>query len=107
MEDKDLKEKLQQGNLLVLLTHDKMRRLATLLAQDGTLPELSAATTLRQRTAAMDGDGDPATASTGRAAAGKKEESAKPLYRWKDERGRLHITEEKPPEGVQADVIQP
>jgi hypothetical protein len=106
MEDKELKEKLQQGNLLVLLTHDKMRRLATLLAQDGLPTEMPVAATLRQRAEAMAGDGKLPEA-TGSPQSTTKEPKAKPLYRWKDERGRVHITEEKPLEGVQADVIQP
>lgn len=30
----------------------------------------------------------------------------KTLYRWKDANGRLHITDQAPPDGTTADVIQ-
>jgi hypothetical protein len=45
-------------------------------------------------------------ASTAQAKQPSAQDPLKLLYRWKDEKGRLHITEEKPPAGIKADVIQ-
>lgn len=105
-QDAELRQKLQQGNLLVLLTNDKMRRLATMLEQGMPSVQLPAATTLQQRASAAGNAGR--YDQSPEVSAGKKEEApSKPLYRWKDAKGHLHITEEKPPEGVKTDVIQP
>ncbi|HQQ75317.1 MAG TPA: DUF4124 domain-containing protein, partial [Pseudomonadales bacterium] len=107
-QDPELREKLQQGNLIALLTNDKMRRLAEMLAQDdaGAKDALPAAATLLDRAQQLADAGQsvivrPASTKS------QAQEPSKPLYRWKDSNGRMHITEEKPPEGVKVDVIQP
>lgn len=101
-QDAELRQKLQQGNLLVLLTNDKMRRLATMLEQGMPSARLPAATALQQHAKGM---GE--TYRSGSFAGARQEAPSKPLYRWQDAKGRVHITEDKPPEGVKADVIQP
>lgn len=101
-QDAELRQKLQQGNLLVLLTNDKMRRLATMLEQGMPSARLPAATALQQHAKAMGETDRP-----GSFAGARQEAPSKPLYRWQDAKGRVHITEDKPPEGVKADVIQP
>ncbi|HSC75050.1 MAG TPA: CvpA family protein [Pseudomonadales bacterium] len=95
VQDPELREKLQQGNLLALMTNDKMRQLADMLAQ-GHLPEPLPAATI-----------PPPHEKQMSEATNTRTPSAKSLYRWKDSNGRLHITEEKPPEGAEADVIRP
>lgn len=103
-QDPELRMKLQQGNVLALLTDDKMRRLAAMLAHGEQPPGVGSA------------DGVGLAGSEEFASPGqdirepKKPEENLPkkiLYQWKDEKGRVHFTEEKPPEGVKADVIQP
>jgi hypothetical protein len=104
MQDPDLREKLQQGNLMVLLTHEKVRLAAEMLVSQQPTDTLPAANTLLEHAESM-ANTEPVTEA--RTAPRKPVDDApvKPLYRWKDSGGRLHITEEKPPEGVQADVI--
>jgi len=103
-QDPELREKLKQGNLLALLTNDKMRRLTDMLVQ-GELPDQLPAeqdeaygVDIRRESSAKPGSSK---------AVSSKPVSSKPLYRWQDDEGRLHITEDKPPEGIKADVIQP
>jgi hypothetical protein len=102
-QDPELREKLHQGNLLALMTNDKMRQLVDMLVQERLPDQLPAAKTLQQHAKKM-GETDNARAPS---ATPKQTSPSKPLYRWKDDSGRLHITERKPPEGVTADVIQP
>jgi hypothetical protein len=104
-QDAELRQKLQQGNLLVLLTNDKMRRLAAMLEQGVPSVQLPAATSLQQHTRITGGAGKYDQLPEVSAGA-KQEGPSKPLYRWQDAKGHVHITEEKPPEGVKADVIQ-
>ncbi|MBK8287269.1 MAG: DUF4124 domain-containing protein [Cellvibrionales bacterium] len=103
-QDPELRMKLQQGNVLALLTDDKMRRLAAMLAHGEQPPGVGSA------------DGVGLAGSEEFASLGQdKQEQKTPeenlpkkiLYQWKDEKGRMHFTEDKPPEGVKADVIQP
>ena len=103
-QDAELRQTLQQGNLLVLLTNDKMRRLATMLEQGTPSVQLPAAKALQQHAQAMGETDKPGTSARARVS---QEAPSKPLYRWQDAKGRVHITEDKPPEGVKADVIQP
>ena len=109
-QDPELRAKLQQGNPLVLITNDKMRRLADMLVQ-GKLPDQLPA---EPATEADDNsvEARELAATTPRRESptkpvSSKQEPNKPLYRWHDDKGHLHITEDKPPEGIQADVIQP
>lgn len=104
MKDPELKAKLQQGNLLVLLTNDKMRRLADMLVQ-GKLPDQLPAEQAIEANDYSVGARE-LSASTPRRESLAKPVPNKPLYRWRDEKGRLHITEDQPPEGIKADVIQ-
>lgn len=97
VQNPDLRQKLQQGNLLVLLTDDKIRQLASMLTQDNTtLGKID-----QPATAAHSPPIAPAQPITP-----AQPMQEKNLYRWKDERGRVHITEDQPPEGIKADVIQ-
>lgn len=88
-QDAGLQEKLKQGNLMVLLTDEKMRRLAEMLANGSQLDKLPPA---------------PAPAVT--ASAPTEKLPPKPLYKWTDSSGHLHITEQRPPEGVKAELIE-
>ena len=107
VQDPELREKLQQGNLLALITNDKMRQLADMLAQ-GKLPdqlpaEQDEADSVEARELSASRSRRESSAKSG----SSKQEPSKPLYRWRDENGRLHITEDKPPEDIKTDVIQP
>lgn len=103
-QDPELRMKWQQGNVLALLTDDKMRRLAAMLANGEQQAGAGAANGVGPA-------GSEEFASPGQDTRDpKKPEENLPrkiLYQWKDEKGRVHFTEEKPPEGVKADVIQP
>lgn len=101
-QDPELRAKLQQGNLLALITNDKMRQLADMLVQ-GKLPD--------QLPAEQDEANSVETRELS-ATMPRRESPAKPapnkqLYRWRDDKGGFHITEDEPPEGVKADVVQP
>lgn len=100
MNDAALREQWQQGNLLALLTNPKVRQMTELLSRDeAQSKELSPVLS-----AVESSDTKPMVEPI---SADQTKEPAKLLYRWKDEKGRLHITEQAPPEGVKADVIQP
>lgn len=101
--DPELRAKLQQGNLLLLLTDDKMRQLADMLAHG--VPQLPSGNA--PVPAVKPGGANGAAGHQVTVQPPAVESPAKPLYRWKDAQGRLHITDQPPPEGVQADVIQP
>jgi uncharacterized membrane protein required for colicin V production len=100
----ELREKLKQGNLIVLLTDEKMRRLAEMLAHGDQLDNLPLATAVRGDDAGTVPDTEKGL-SRQQPAPTLDPAPSKPLYRWKDSNGRVHITEEKPSEGVQVDVI--
>lgn len=99
MNDAALREQWQQGNLLALLTNPKVRQMTELLSRDG-------AQTLQLSPALPVTESSNTAQSVEPVSANQTEEPVKLLYRWKDEKGRLHITEEKPPAGIKADVIQ-
>jgi hypothetical protein len=105
--DRDLQAQLQQGNLMVLLTQDKVRRIAEML----TAVEISSGSSMQggsSSAAAMLDEAKDRVKQKFETAVGVAAEAdaAKPLYRWRDAEGRMHITQDKPPEGVKADVIQ-
>jgi hypothetical protein len=106
-QDPELREKLQQGNLLALVTNDKMRRLTDMLVQ-GKLPDqLPAEQDEANSVEARELSASRPRRDSSAKPVSSKQEPSKPLYRWRDEKGRLHITEDKPPEDIKADVIQP
>jgi hypothetical protein len=112
IQDPALRAKLQQGNLLALVTDDKMRRLATMLAGN----DKQAANDKK-----ANGDKPPAQQPTEAVVESDQTDAAQPppaeagfvppapakksLYQWKDANGRVHITEAPPPEGIKADAI--
>ena len=99
--DPVLAQRLQKGEWLGLLADTRVRRLVAAINSDSdpvtALAAMSAAPDSKQNTA-LEREVQPARSP--------EPEPVKLLYRWKDEKGRLHITEDKPPEGIQADVIQ-
>ena len=99
--DPVLAQRLQKGEWLGLLADARVRRLVAAINSDSDpVTALAAMPTApgSEQNAALEREAQPAQSSA--------PEPVKLLYRWKDEKGRLHITEDKPPEGIQADVIQ-
>ncbi len=89
--DKEITQLVEQGNFLMLMTHDKVRTLAqTLFTSDGS--KTSAPAT-----------GSPTLAPRQPAAQPQPNTEKlpqKPVYRWQDSNKRWHYSEQKPPEGT-------
>lgn len=98
--DQSLHQRVQQGNWLALLADKRIRRLVTMLASEESQP---APTSPQKADHAAEGMDIPVR----RSASAPTPEPAKSLYRWKDANGHLHITDQAPPEGIQADAIRP
>lgn len=88
VQDPELRAKLQQGNLLALVTDDKMRSLANMLTRNDKPGQWS-----------TESSDEPQIVNS------KPPEPTKSLYQWKDTNGRVHITEAPPPEGIEADAV--
>ena len=100
--DPVLAQRVQNGEWLGLLADPRVRRLVAAVNNGGADPVAALSAT----PSAPHGEQGGEPASTAQVKQPSAQDQLKFLYRWKDEKGRLHITEEKPPAGIKADVIQ-
>lgn len=103
--DSAIMQQWQQGNYMVLLANEKIRRLVQQLfytpPSEGNSSLAGVAAQLKDSAGKLlpDTGGKSSTRSAEKSSTAAAMESAK-AYRWQDADGGWHYTEEKPPEGV-------
>ncbi len=107
--DPNFQAQLKSGQWIQLLGNEKARALAEMLINPDTVASQPAAagkptgfTMQAPGQTTWSSNDDPNAGATGDETG---ESSVKPIYRWRDANGRIHITDTKPPDGIEADVL--
>lgn len=109
--DPDFQSQLKSGQWLQLLGNDRVRELAEMLINPDTVVSRDTVST-PPAGFTMQAPGQAQWVSPDQAESEAAPEGndtgtapAKTIYRWRDADGRMHLSDEKPPEGTPADVL--
>ena len=109
--DPDFQNQLKTGQWLQLLTNEKARELAEILVNPEALAKQQDTQDASTRfTVSAPGQTEWNSTAHGSKTDGGSDnrtdtETTKTIYRWRDPKGRIHLTDEKPPEGTPYDEL--
>jgi hypothetical protein len=107
--DPAFQDQLRSGQWLQLLANDKTRELAEMLINPDTAirSEQPVGYSIQApgQTQWRPDNADTDTAQLSEDSPQADSTSNKTIYRWRDANGRIHLTHEKPPAGIQADAM--
>ena len=107
--DPVFQDQLRSGQWLQLLANDKTRELAEMLINPDTAKRngapvgysIQAPNQTQWRPDNVDANATQHADDVPQ----RSESASKTIYRWRDAKGHIHLTHEKPPEGIQADAM--
>jgi hypothetical protein len=107
--DAAFQDQLRSGQWLQLLANDKTRELAEMLINPDTAKHndkpVGYSVQAPNQTQWRSDNVDANTAQHTDDSPQSSDAPTKTIYRWRDAEGHIHLTDEKPPEGIQADAM--